>query len=142
MKLGRISSPTLFIFYKVICIFMCILEWDLIFAQNDAGILIGFALNLYIREFPVGLVVRIPGLHYHSLRAISGWRTEIPQAVQHRQKETIDHIWKECASQYWVFWFMNMVYLSIYLGLFEFQQVCCLQYTSLISFVVFKYLSY
>ena len=32
----------------------------------------------YNREFPGGLVFRIPGLHYCGLGSVPGWGTEIP----------------------------------------------------------------
>lgn len=40
-----------------------------------------------IREFPDSLAVRIWCFHCHSPDSISGWGTEIPQAVGHGQKK-------------------------------------------------------
>ena len=39
------------------------------------------------REFPAGLVVRIPGAHCHGLGSIPGQGTEIPQAAQPGKKK-------------------------------------------------------
>ena len=38
------------------------------------------------REFPGGLMVRIPGFHCHGPGSVPGWGTEIPCAMQHSQK--------------------------------------------------------
>ena len=35
-----------------------------------------------VREFPDGIVVRIPGFHCRGLGSISGWGTEILQAAR------------------------------------------------------------
>ena len=40
-----------------------------------------------VREFPDGIVVRIPGFHCRGLGSISGWGTEILQAAWHSQKK-------------------------------------------------------
>ena len=42
----------------------------------------------YRREFPGGLVIRIPGFHCRDPGSIPDRGTEIPQASQHGQKQT------------------------------------------------------
>ena len=39
------------------------------------------------REFPGGLVVRIPGFHCHGPGSVPVWETEIPQATWQSQKK-------------------------------------------------------
>ena len=39
------------------------------------------------REFPGGLVVRIPGFHCHAQGSVPAWGTEMPQAVWQKKKK-------------------------------------------------------